>query len=182
MKKIIAISGSLRKSSYNTYLLHAAQSLIAAGFNIEIVTLNAISPYNYDIEINEGIPTAVITLKDKIITADALLLSTPEYNNSIPGVMKNAIDWLSRPPEDIPKTFHNKKVGLIGAGASRLGTAFAQTAWLPIFRCLNMHPYFEKSLYVSNVSNSFNSKGQLVDIKLRELLQGYLAGFCKFIQ
>ncbi len=183
MKKIVALSGSLRQGSCNTHLLQAARELIAAGrFNIEIAPINEILPYNYDIEANSGIPVAVTTLKDKIIAADALLISTPEYNHGIPGVMKNAIDWLSRPPEDIAKTFHNKKVGLIGAGASRLGTAFAQTAWLPIFRCLNMHPYFEKSLYVSDVSNAFNEKGELVNPKLRKLLQEYLDGFCKFIQ
>ena len=182
MKKIIAISGSLRKNSYNTHLLGAAQALVPESFDIEIAPLNTIPLYNYDVEVNEGIPSAVVALKDKISAADALLLSTPEYNNGIPGVMKNAIDWLSRPPQDIPKIFHNKTLGLIGAGESRFGTVLAQTAWLSILRFLNTRLYCEKSLYISNVSNVFNENGELIDVKIKQLLREYLDGFCKFIE
>src|SRR5437868_5870404 len=119
--KILGISGSLRKGSFNTMLLNAAVKLAPAGTTIEVASIRDIPLYDGDVE-SAGFPPAVQTLKDKVIAADALLIVTPEYNNSIPGVAKNAIDWLSRPPADVPRVFSGKPVGLIGATPGQGGT------------------------------------------------------------
>ncbi len=181
MIKILAISGSLRSGSLNTALLQAAQSCVPAGYEIEIASTNNIPLYNYDDERIRGLPDTVTTLKNKIVASNALLISTPEYNHGIPGVLKNTLDWLTRPPEDIPVVFGKRKVGLIGASPSRLGTAFSQTAWLPILRHLNTHPYFRNQLFVSSSNTAFNEGGELVDKTIRKLLQDYINGFCEFI-
>src|SRR5262245_56330999 len=93
MAKIIGISGSLRAGSFNSMLLRAAASMVPAGSTLEIATIEGIPLYNYDIEV-QGIPEAVTQLRERIIATDGLLIVTPEYNNSLPGVLKNAIDWL----------------------------------------------------------------------------------------
>ena len=103
MTKLVGLSGSLRKASFNAALLRAAADLMPDGVDLTIRTIRGIPLYDADIETNEGIPKPVEALKDMIAEADGLLLATPEYNNSIPGVFKNAIDWLSRPPADIPR-------------------------------------------------------------------------------
>src|SRR3954465_14171363 len=104
MTKIIGISGSLRRQSLNASLLNAVVALAPPGMTIEIGSIQEIPLYNYDLE-QSAFPAAVTQLKEQIIAADGLLLVTPEYNNSLPGVFKNAIDWLSRPPADAPKVF-----------------------------------------------------------------------------
>jgi NAD(P)H-dependent FMN reductase len=103
--KILGISGSLRKSSYNTSLLRAAAGLMPAGAQLEIGSIAGIPLYDGDLEAAQGIPPAVDALKKKVVKSQGLLLVTPEYNNSIPGVFKNAIDWLSRPASDIGRIF-----------------------------------------------------------------------------
>src|SRR6476659_5154601 len=105
MASIIGFSGSLRSASYNSMLLRAASQLAPAGATVEISSIRGIPLYDGDVEATEGIPAAVQELKRRIIATDGLLIVTPEYNNSIPGVLKNAIDWLSRPSEEIPKVF-----------------------------------------------------------------------------
>ena len=105
MVTVIGISGSLRKGSYNSALLRAAVELMPQGAELRTETIRDITLYDGDVEAEQGIPAAVAALKDTIAAADGLLLVTPEYNNSIPGVFKNAIDWLSRPPADIPRVF-----------------------------------------------------------------------------
>ncbi len=112
MTTIIGLSGSLRQGSYNTALLHAAAALMPDGASLTVKTIHGIPLYNEDEEDAHGIPPLVQELKASIVAADGLLLSTPEYNNSIPGVFKNAIDWLSRPGADIPKVFGVKTGGL----------------------------------------------------------------------
>ena len=125
MAKIIGISGSLRRASFNAALLRAAVELAPSGSTIEIASIRDIPLYDADVEA-QGIPSAVVALKEKVVAADALLLVTPEYNNSIPGVFKNAIDWLSRPPADAPRVFANRPVTLIGASPGKYGTLQAQ--------------------------------------------------------
>ena len=115
MIKIIGITGSLRSGSFNTALLRVAAGLMPSGAMLETATLKGIPLYDGDIEANEGIPQAVIALQEQIAAADGLLLATPEYNNSIPGVFKNAIDWLSRPPSDIARVFGGRPVAVMGA-------------------------------------------------------------------
>ena len=136
MIRIIGISGSLRRNSYNTNLLRTAQQLLAADAELTLASIADIPLYNADHEAQLGVPAPVAALKDTIAGADALLISTPEYNNSIPGVAKNAIDWLSRPAADIPRVFGGLPVAIMGASTGRFGTVLAQNAWLPVVRTL----------------------------------------------
>jgi NAD(P)H-dependent FMN reductase len=179
---IIGISGSLRKHSLNSAVLRAAAELAPAGCTIKVASIEAIPLYNGDIEETEGIPAVVSQLKDQIAKVNALLLVTPEYNNSIPGVMKNAIDWLSRPPEDIDRVFGGKPVGLIGASPGRMGTVNAQTAWLTVFRALGMTPWFGENLYISRALDLFDGSGQLADRDTLRRLANYVEGFVAFIR
>jgi NAD(P)H-dependent FMN reductase len=110
------------------------------------------------------------------------LLVTPEYNNSIPGVFKNAIDWLSRPPADIPRVFGGKPVAVIGATPGRGGTLMAQSAWLPVLRTLGTAPWFGSRLLVSGASKVFGDDGRLIDDAVRSQLAEFLAGFAQFIR
>lgn len=181
MKKIIALSGSLRKGSFNTALLKIVTQLPLDQTSIEIASLQDIPLYNGDIEELSGIPKSVQLLKDKIAISDGLLICTPEYNRSIPGVLKNAIDWLSRPTNDIPRVFGNKPTALMGSAASFEGSAYSQTAWLPVFKYLNVNPYFEKTFSLGSSFSAFDEKGQLKDPKVHERLKAFIAGFVHFI-
>jgi len=182
MAKILGIAGSLRKGSLNAALLRAAAELAPQGCEIEIGSIHGIPLYDGDLEDAEGIPDAVLRLKERVVANDGLLLVTPEYNNSIPGVMKNAIDWLSRPGLEIPQVFGGRPVGLIGVSPGSRGTVFAQTAWLPVLRMLGTRPWFGKSLYVGGAMRMFDESGRLVDEKMRERLQGWVKGFAEFVE
>ena len=180
MATIIGLSGSLRKGSYNTALLHAAAGLMPEGATLTVKTIHGIPLYNGDDEAANGIPQVVKELKAAIAVADGLLLSTPEYNNSIPGVFKNAIDWLSRPSADIPKVFGGKPVALIGASPGPYGTVLSQSAWLPTLRTLGTKPWFGGRLLVSDADEAFDQTGQLTDAALKERLRKFMAGFVRF--
>lgn len=177
MAKIVGIAGSLRVGSYNAALLRAAVALMPEGSTLEIATIKGIPLYDGDIEQNDGIPGAVQDLKERIVAGDALLLVTPEYNNSIPGVFKNAIDWLSRPPADSARVFANRPVALIGASPGGFGTILSQNAWLPVLRTLGLQPWFGGRLMVSRAGSVFNEAGEMVDEKARVQLQQFLHGF-----
>ncbi|MGE0113967.1 MAG: NADPH-dependent FMN reductase [Steroidobacteraceae bacterium] len=182
MIRIIGISGSLRSGSYNSALLRAGQHVLPPDVLLEIGTIKGIPLYDGDVEANEGIPASVQTLKDSIIQADGLLLATPEYNNSMPGVMKNAIDWLSRPPADSAKVFGNKAVAVIGASPGGFGTILSQAAWLPVLRTLGTRPWFGGRLMVSRANQVFDAAGELQDETVRKQLATFMAGFADFIQ
>ena len=182
MAKIIGISGSLRNGSYNTMLLRAAASMMQDGTQFTIRSINEIPLYDGDLEASEGIPPAVTTLKDAIAGADGILLATPEYNNSIPGVLKNAIDWLSRPTTDIKRVFGGKKIALIGASLSGFGTILSQNAWLPVLRTLGTRPWFEGRLMVSRANKVFDDNGMLTDKAIEEQLQQFVDGFVRFLE
>ena len=181
MTRIIGIAGSLRRGSYNAALLRAATELAAQDSKIEAASIRDIPLYDGDLETN-GIPAAVTKIKDLVAGADALLLVTPEYNHSMPGVLKNAIDWMTRPSADIARVFGNKPVGLIGATPGGLGTAFSQTAWLPVLHTLGTRIFTGRSLYVSNAAKVFDGDGSLVDASVQQRLRGYLEGFVSFIR
>lgn len=181
MVKLIGISGSLRKGSFNAALLRAAVEVAPAGTEIEIAFIAGIPLYDADVESAHGVPAPVAELKDKIAAASGLLLVTPEYNNSIPGVFKNAIDWLSRPSKDIPRVFGNKPVVLIGASTALGGTRLSQAAWLPVLRTLGTRPWFGKQLYVAAATQAFGAEGRLVDEKAKKVLSELMAGFVAFV-
>ena len=145
MTTILGISGSLRRGSYNAALLRAAAELAPAGVRIEMASIRGIPLYDGDVETESGIPSAVRALKERIASADGVLLVTPEYNNSIPGPFKNAIDWLSRPPADIPRVFGDRPVALMGATIGQGGTGLSQAAWLPVLRVLGTRPWFGRA-------------------------------------
>src|SRR5258706_9079742 len=156
MARIIGISGSLRARSLNTALLRAAAGLTPVGTTIEIESIKGIPLYDGDLEASSGLPAAVVALKDRIAAADGLLLVTPEYNNSIPGVFKNAIDWLSRPDTDIARVFRGRPVAIMGASPGRFGTTLSQAVWLPVIRTLGMRPWFDERLLVFEARNMFD--------------------------
>ena len=177
MTKILGISGSLRAGSFNTALLHAARALAPAGVELEIATLHGIPLYDGDLEQREGLPGAVLALKRKVMDSDGLLLATPEYNNGIPGVFKNAIDWLSRPAAEIPALFGGRAVALAGASAGGFGTILAQDAWLPVLRTLGARFWSGGRLLVSRAGQAFDAEGRLVDEKVRAQLAQFLLGY-----
>jgi NAD(P)H-dependent FMN reductase len=181
MPRLVGISGSLRKDSYNSALLRAAAELAPAGTQVEIASIAGIPLYDGDVETAQGIPAPVAALKDKIAGADGLLLVTPEYNGSLPGVFKNAIDWLSRPAADIDRVFGNKPVAIMGATPGRAGTRLAQSAWLPVLRALGTRAWFGEQLYVAGASQAFDAHGRLVDEKIKKLLSEFLVGFAAFV-
>lgn len=181
MTTIIGVSGSLRSGSLNSSLLRAAASLMPTGATLEIGSIKDIPLYDGDVEAAKGLPDAVTKLKERIVAADGLLLVTPEYNNSMPGVFKNAIDWLSRPPGDIGRVFGGRPVGVIGASPGGFGTLLSQTAWLPVLKTLGTAAYFGARVQVSRANEAFNSSGELVDERVREQLKKYLAGFSDFV-
>ncbi|HTQ37111.1 MAG TPA: NAD(P)H-dependent oxidoreductase [Steroidobacteraceae bacterium] len=177
MTRILGISGSLRAGSYNTALLRAAQGLSGPGIRLEIATLHGIPVYDGDLETREGSPPAVAALKEKVIAADGVLLATPEYNNGVPGSLKNAIDWLSRPPGDIGKVFGNRPFAVIGASQGGFGTILSQAAWLPILRHLGARQWHGGRLLVSRAQTVFDAEGKLTDPAIAKQLGEFVNNF-----
>ena len=164
--RVAGIVGSLREGSLNKGLLRAAAELAPAGMEIEIYTrLGDIPPYNDDVFM-KGDPEPVADLKNFIGGADALLISTPEYNYGVPGVLKNAIDWASRPSDD--NAWSGKPVAVIGASVGRLGTARAQYHLRQVFVTLNMYALNQPEAMISNASELFDAEGNLTDEKTRD--------------
>ena len=178
---IIALAGSVRRASFNAALQRAAIEAAPATVTIETASIAGIPLYNGDDEAANGLPEPVRALKDRIAAADGLLLVTPEYNNSLPGVFKNAIDWLSRPASDIPRVFGGRKVAMMGATPGRGGTILAQAAWLPVIRVLGMRPWFGRNVYVANAGSVFDKDGKLVDEQVRKQIVAFMAGFAEFV-
>lgn len=180
MTRILAISGSLRQGSFNTALLRTAQGLMPVGAELIEGSIAGIPLYDADMEAASGIPEPVETLKTQIAKADGLLLFTPEYNNSIPGVFKNAIDWTTRPASDIARVYGAKPVAVLGASPGGFGTILSQNAWLPVLRTLGTKPWFAGRLMVARAHAIFDETGKLTDDATRDRLALFLAGFSAF--
>ena len=162
-------------------LLRAAVEAVPAGSTIQIESIRDIPLYDGDVEAEQGIPQAVQQLKARIVAADGLLIVTPEYNNSMPGVLKNTIDWLSRPPADIPRVFRGRPVAIMGATPGQGGTLLSQAAWLPVVRTLGMRPWFEGRVNVSGAGKVFDTDGRVADEAIRDRIRTFVEGFTGFV-
>ena len=168
--KILAISGSLRKGSHNTAVLRAAQELAPEGVEITIYEgLGDIPPYNDDIRTGEGYPASVEAFRTALREADAVMIATPEYNYSNTGVLKNAIDWASRPPE---QPFNEKPVAILGASPGLLGTARAQYDLRKMFVFLNAHALNKPEVFIMQSGQKIDAEGRVTD----EATRGFIAG------
>ena len=157
--KVLGISGSLRKGSYNSMALRAAQKLAPAGMEISIADISQVPMYNDDVRA-AGEPAAVTALKAQVRAADAVLIVTPEYNFSIPGVLKNTLDWLSRPPEP---PFDGKTVAIMGASPGPVGTARVQYHMGQVMVFMNAFVVNKPEVFISNCASKFNEQGELTD-------------------
>ncbi len=164
--KIVALSGSLRKDSYNTMLLRACAELAPAGMEIEVVHIGDLPLYNSDLE--AAYPSAAQALKDMVNAADGLIIATPEYNRSISGVLKNAIDWLSRPYGQ--NSFARKPVLVAGVSVGKIGTAVAQSHLKQIMTYLDANLVGQPELYLGPASELFDASGKLTNDSTKELL------------
>lgn len=180
MIHLVGISGSLRQASLNTALLKAAAVLAPPDVTLTVHTVHGIPLYDADLEAGDGLPAAVDALKAQIEAADGLLLVTPEYNNSIPGVFKNAIDWLSRPSSDLKRVFGGKPTALMGASPGGFGTILSQSAWLPVLRALGVAFWSEGRLLLSRAPAAFAQDGTLTDAVAREQVHAFMQGFATF--
>ena len=169
--KVLGIAGSLRKGSYNKLALRAALELKPADMEIESFDIAPIPLYDEDVR-EHGFPKAVEQLRESIRAADALLIVTPEYNYSMPGVLKNAIDWASRPPS---QPFDDKPLAIMGASTSRLGTARAQYHLRQTAVFLNMHLLNKPEVMISGAAGVFDASGRLTDEATRKLIAELLA-------
>jgi chromate reductase len=165
--RILGIPGSLRRGSYNRALLCAAREVAPDGVQIELFELHDIPPYNEDVR-QQGVPEPVARLNAAIAAADAVLISTPEYNWSIPGVLKNAIDWVSRPPASTP--LRRKPVAVIGASGGSSGTIRAQLALRQVLFSLECYVLPKPDLWVRNAGQLFDQEGRLIDQETRQRL------------
>lgn len=174
--KILGIVGSLREHSFNKSLMRAAVDLVPENADIEVFDIANIPQYNQDLEATP--PQIVKDFKAKIKSANALLIATPEYNYSIPGVLKNAIDWASRPKSD--KVFDDKPVALMSASVGRLGGARAQYHLRQCFVFLNMHPVNYPEVMVPQAMQCFDESGKLTLEETRKLIKQLLEELVKW--
>jgi chromate reductase len=157
--KILGFSGSLRRNSYNSAALRAARELLPEGTSLEIADLSMIPFLNEDVEA-EGVPQVVEDFKNKIATADAILIATPEYNYSIPPVLKNALDWASRGQV---KPLNGKPTAIMSASPGIFGGARAQYHLRQVCVVLNLQPVNKPEVFIMNADSKFDSEGKLTD-------------------
>ena len=169
--RILGIPGSLRRASFNRMALEAARGLVPEGATLESFGLDDIPPFNQDLE--QQPPARVVELKARVRAADAILFATPEYNYSVPGVLKNAIDWASRPFGD--NAWQGKPVAVMGDSIGRLGSARAQYHLRQSFVFLDMHPVNQPEVMIASAGQRFDERGELTDETSRELIRKLLA-------
>jgi len=176
--KILGIPGSLRQNSYNKGALRAAQQLVPPDAEIEIFDLSGIPPFSEDEEKNP--PQRVVEFKKKIREADAILFATPEYNYSIPGVLKNAIDWASRPYGD--SAWAGKPAAIMGASMGVGGTMRSQYHLRQVFVFLNVHEMKQPEMMIATAAQKFDANANLTDQSTKEHLQKFLAAFVAHVK
>jgi chromate reductase, NAD(P)H dehydrogenase (quinone) len=167
---ILGIAGSLRRASYNRAALRAAQLLVPEDATLDTVELDGIPGFNQDEESHP--PAKVVELKARVRAADAVLFVTPEYNYSILGVLKNAIDWASRPYGD--NAWNGKPVAVLGASVGMLGSARAQYHLRQVFVFLNMYPVNQPEVMIAHAAERFDATGNLIDAQAQDLIRQLL--------
>jgi chromate reductase len=177
-RRVLGLCGSLRTRSYNLSALHAAAGLMPDGHTLEIATLHGIPVYDAD-EQTHGWPPAVLALADALRASDAVLIASPEYNFGIPGGLKNAIDWLSRLPE---QPFKGKPVALIGAATGPLGTARMQYELRKVLQCLEADVLAKPEIFIGMAGTKFDDTGRLVDDTTRGFIAQALRGLAALAQ
>lgn len=177
--KILAISGSLRKGSYNTQLLKNAESLLSDDVTTKYLDLSNVPLYNGDLD-GPSKPAAVAELLVAIEDADGLLIATPEYNYSIPGVLKNALDWASRPAFN--SVLKGKPTGIISSSMSTLGGARAQIHLREVLAATLTPVFLAPDFALPTAHKAFDESGSLTDSATREFLQNYLTGFVPWVE
>jgi chromate reductase len=174
--RILGIAGSLRRASYNRAALRAATQLVPAGVTLDIFELDGLPGFNQDEEQNP--PAKVVKLKRRIREADAILIVTPEYNYSVPGVLKNAIDWASRPYGD--SAWNGKPVAIMGASVGTIGTARAQYHLRQTFVFLNMFPINQPEVMIGNAAERFDAAGNLTDETTKDFIRQLLQNLAEW--
>ena len=174
--RILGIAGSLRRQSYNRAALRAATQLVPEGATIDIFEIDGIPGFSEDDEQNP--PPKVVELKQRIREADAILIVTPEYNYSVPGVLKNAIDWASRPYGD--SAWNGKPAAIMGASVGAIGTARAQYHLRQMFVFLNMFPVNQPEVMIANASERFDAEGNLTDDPTKDFIRQLLQSLVKW--
>jgi chromate reductase len=175
---VVAFAGSLRRASYNRALLHAATELAPSALHIIVLELDDIPLYNEDVEA-AGAPASVVRLRDAIRKAEGLLIATPEYNYGVPGVLKNTIDWLSRPPRD--SALNGKVAAVMGASQGTTGTARGQLHLRQAFVFTNTYALLQPEVLVGQAHEKFGADGRLVHQATRDVLATFLLRFTDLI-
>ena len=168
--KVLGVSGSLRKGSWNTSVLRAAQALAPAGITIEIGAIDDIPLYNEDVRA-AGLPASVERFRNQIASADAVLIVSPEYNFSVPGVLKNAIDWASRPPN---QPFNEKPVAIMGASGGPVGTARMQYDLRKILASINAFLLLKPEVFIGQAGAKIDEAGNLTDETTKDFIRKLL--------
>jgi chromate reductase, NAD(P)H dehydrogenase (quinone) len=175
---VVGIAGSLRQGSFNRALLRAAGELAPANLRIAIHDLAQVPLYNADVEA-ASVPEGVAALRSAVASADGVLIATPEYNHGVPGVLKNAIDWLSRPPQS--SALNGKPAAIMGASPGMLGTARAQTQLRQAFVFTNTYALLQPEVLVARARDKFDASGKLTDQSTRDFLAQFLERFDEWI-
>jgi chromate reductase len=176
--EVVGFAGSLRGASYNRALLRVTAELASPGLNVRTRELNDLPLYNADVEA-AGVPQSVADLRNAVRAADAVLIATPEYNHGVPGVLKNAIDWLSRPPRD--SALNGKVAAIIGASPGMTGTARAQSQLRQAFVFTNTYALLQPEVLVARAHEKFDANGQLTDDSTRDFLRTFIDRFAELI-
>lgn len=176
--KIIAFSGSLRAASFNTFAIKAAQQLAPEDCEIELIDYSALPLYNQD-QADLSTPLLVLDIAEKVRAADAILWATPEYNYSLPGALKNLIDWLSR---QAPQPLAGKPAAIISASMGMLGGARVQYHLRQILVCLDVHVLNKPEIMIGQAHEKFDAQGQLLDETTNTLIATQMQALCAFSQ